>query len=110
MKINYVSIKKDDKMITIDPINISVNIELSKVKEYYLTPLQAILFGIVQKFDTDNNWVVIPSSINGCFMHLDGGHEINAAFDMLIEKRLLIEGDYLFPFDDSCRVFKLADK
>ena len=109
MKINYASVKKTDKIVTIEPINVCVNIELSKVKKYYLTPLQAILFGIVQKFGTENSWVEIPSSINGCFMHFEGGHAINEALDKLVEKRLIIEAEYFCPIDTYNRVFKLAD-
>jgi hypothetical protein len=109
MKINYATVKETDKMVNIEPLDVSVNIALSGVKEYYLTPLQAILFGIVRKYGKDNEWVSIPESINGCFMHFEGGRDINAALDALIEKRLIIEGNYLFPFDDAHRVFRLAD-
>ena len=108
MKINYADVMDGDKIVTIVPIEVSVNIELSEVKEYYLTPLQAILFGIVQRYCTDNNWVEIPTSINGCFMHFEGEHDVNLALDMLVEKRLLIEGEYL-SFGSS-RVFRLAGK
>ena len=109
MKINYATIRKDEKLVTIDPFLASVNIELAKVKEYYLTPLQAILFGIVQKYGVNDSWVEIPSSINGCFMHFEGGHDINEALDMLVEKRLIIEAEYFCPIDTYNRVFKLAD-
>lgn len=109
MKINYQPVNKQDKIVNIEPIEISVNIKLVKVQEYYLTPLQAILFGIVQKYGSNNEWVSIPSSINGCFMHFESGRDINDALDALIEKRLIVEGDYLFPFSYSERVFKLAD-
>lgn len=108
MKINFATIQKNEKLVTIDPSKVSVNIELAKVKEYYLTPLQAILFGIVQKHGV-NGWVEIPSSINGCFMHFEGGHDINEALDMLVEKRLIIEAEYFCPIDTCNRVFKLAD-
>ena len=109
MKINYQPVNEHDKIVNIEPIEISVNIELAKVQEYYLTPLQAILFGIVQKYGSNNEWVSIPISINRCFMHFEGGHAINDALDALIEKRLIVEGDFLFPFDDAHRVFRLAD-
>ena len=110
MKINYAFVKKTDKIVDIDPLEISVTIALSKVKEYYLTPLQAILFGIVQKYGQNNEWVSIPASINRCFMHFEGNREINGALDALIEKRLIVEGDLLFPFEDSHRMFRLAEK
>lgn len=110
MKINYYPVNKNDKIVNIEPVDISVKIDLVTVKVYYLTPLQAILFGIVQKYGSNNEWVSIPSSINGCFRHFESGRDINDALDALIEKRLIVEGDYLFPFDDSARVFKLADK
>ena len=109
MKINYQPVNKQDKIVNIEPTEISVNIELAKVQEYYLTPLQAILFGIVQKYGSNNEWVSIPSSINGCFMHFGSGRDINSAIDALIEKRLIVEGDYLFPFDASATMFKLCD-
>ena len=70
MKINYVSVKETDKIVKIDPIDVSVNIALAKVQEYYLTPLQAILFGIVQKYGKNNEWVSIPASINGNMLNI----------------------------------------
>ncbi len=109
MKINYQPVSKQDKIVNIVPIDVSVKIELAEMQKYYLTPLQAILFGIIQKYGNNNEWVSIPGSINGCFMHFESGRDINDALDALIEKRLIVEGDYLFPFGDSERVFKLAD-
>lgn len=108
MKINYQPVSDNDGIVKIEPIEISVTIELEKMKEYYLTPLQAILFAIIQEYSDSNKWVSIPSSINSCFMHFESGRDINDALDALIEKRLIVEGDYLFPFDDTPRVFKLA--
>lgn len=110
MKINYQHVDDNDKIVKIEPIDVSVNIELAKIQECYLTPLQAILFGIVQKYGKNNEWVSIPASINLCFMHFEGNRDINGAFDALIEKRLIVEGDYLFPFEDSHRMFRLAEK
>jgi hypothetical protein len=109
MKINYVSVKKTDKIVDIDPLEISVTISLSKVKEYYLTPLQAILLGIMQKYGKNYEWVSIPDSINGCFMHFEGGRDIDSALNSLIEKRLIVEGDLIFPFESECRVFRLNE-
>lgn len=109
MKINYVKIKERDVVVSINPAEVKINIELLTIQKYYLTPLQAILLGIVQKYGEENKWVSVPSSINGCFMHLEGVRDINAAFDMLVEKRLLIEGDYSFPcLCGESRIFKLA--
>jgi hypothetical protein len=109
MKINYQPVKKTDKMVELDPLEISVTIALSKVKEYYLTPLQAILLGIVQKYGKNNEWVSIPDSINGCFMHFEGSHDIDSALNALIEKRLIVEGDLMFPFEGECRLFRLNE-
>lgn len=110
MKINFQPVNDNDKIVKIEPVDVSVNIELAKVEEYYLTPLQAILFGIVQKYGKNNEWVSIPATINLCFMHFEGNREINGAFDALIEKRLIVEGDIMFPFEDSHRMFRLAEK
>ena len=110
MKINYQHVDDSDKIVKIEPIDVSVNIELAKVQECYLTPLQAILFGIVQKYGWNYEWVSIPDSINGCFMHFEGGHDIDAAFDSLVEKRLIVEGDLMFPFEGEHRMFRLAEK
>lgn len=114
MKINYDKIKKDDTVVYIDPVEMSVQVDFNSIKYLYLTPLEALLYAVVKKYGNYRKdelvWVKIPATINGIFRHFIGFNDVNQALDSLVEKRLLIEAE-VFPSineDINDRFFRLA--
>ena len=112
MRVNYEDVRSNDTIVEIEPEMVSVEVNFIDIKTYYLTPLEALLYAIIQKYGYYNvierKWVKIPTGLAVVFRTFDGHADIDRAFDKLIEKRLIIEGEDSMFFTRDYRLFRLA--
>ena len=112
MRVNYENVRNTDTIVEIEPEMISVEVNFIDIKTYYLTPLEALLYAIIQKYGyynvTERKWVKIPTFMAVVFRTYEGHADIDKALDKLVEKRLIFEGDDGMLLVNEYRLFRLA--
>lgn len=112
MRVNYEDVRRNDTIVEIEPEMLSVEVNFIDIKTYYLTPLEALLYAIIQKYGyckvIERKWVKMPTGLAVVFRTYEGHADIDRALDKLVEKRLIFEGDDGTFLINEYRLFRLA--